>query len=266
MPDDLTREAIRPQLTTRWLGRSYLYETELGSTNSRLEELAKQDAEQDAEHGTVLVSDRQTEGRGRGQRSWHSPPGLNLYFSVLLRPDWPVGAARPVSLAAGVALAEALQPLLPGAPALKWPNDLLYEDRKLAGILVEASLHRESIRHMIVGIGINVNERQFPDALADLAGSLSLAAGKTFDRGEVLAMVLVRLEHWFDSLDRDGAAPTIARWQAYATWIGQPVCVRNGETGVRGTALGLDARGSLIVRDEQGRQQTVLSGDLEGCD
>ncbi len=258
MPNDLTREAIRPRLTTRWLGQNYLYERELGSTNSRLEELAGQGAE----HGTVLVADRQTEGRGRGQRSWHSPPGLNLYFSMLLRPDWPVGAARPVSLAAGVALAEALEPLLPGTPVLKWPNDLLYEGRKLAGILVEASLHGESIRHMIVGIGINVNEQPFPESLADLASSLSLAAGRTFDRGEVLALVLTRLEHWFDSLDRDGAAPTIARWQAYATWIGQSVSVRNGDAEVRGTAIGLDARGSLIVRDEQGRQQTVLSGDL----
>ena len=261
MPNDLTLEAIRPQLTTRWLGRSYLYEAELGSTNSRLEAMAGQDAE----HGTVLVADRQTVGRGREQRSWHSPPGLNLYLSVLLRPDWSVGAARPVSLAAGIALAEAIQPLLPGAPVLKWPNDLLYEGRKLAGILVEASLHRESIRHMIVGIGINVNQQQFPEPLTDLASSLSLAAGRMFDRGEVLALVLARLEHWFDSLDRDGAAPTIARWQDYATWIGQPVSVRNGDAEVHGMALGLDARGALIVRDEQGRQQTILSGDLEGC-
>ena len=258
MASDLSSDVVLPRLGTAWIGRSYFFEPEVDSTNTQLAEHAKRGAT----HGTVLVADTQTRGRGRFDRTWQSPVGQNLYFSVLLRPDWTVDARRPVSLAAGVALAEAVEPLLPTSPELKWPNDLLSSGRKLAGILVESAVDRQTIRHLVLGIGLNVNQQAFPEPIADLAGSLSLAAGRQFDRAEVLATVLGRLEVWVDRLHDDGPEPIVTRLCDYAPWMGKQISVRNGEHELVGTALGIEPHGALRLQDEQGEVHSIVSGDV----
>lgn len=258
MDRTLTPAAVESRLTTRWLGRPLQVEAQVDSTNSRLHELARRGAAA----GLVLVADSQTSGRGRQQRQWHSPPGTNLYFSVLLRPDWPVGATPPLSLAAGVALAEAMGPLLPAPPVLKWPNDLLFQGRKLAGILVEAQTDRQAVRHAIVGIGVNVNQDSFPEELAERAGSLRTVSGQTHDRAEVLARLLGALESWIERL-QTRPAEVLETWQRYAPWLGRPIVVTMGQNTLAGTALGLAPDGTLRMRDAGGREQTILSGDVE---
>lgn len=258
MADDLTPEAVAARLTTRWLGRPVQCEREVDSTNTRLHELARQGAAA----GLVIAADTQTSGRGRQQRQWHSPPGRNLYFSVLLRPAWKTSETPPLSLAAGVALAEAVRPLLPARPTLKWPNDLLFEGRKLAGILVEAQADRQAVRHVVVGIGLNVNQQAFPGDLAERAGSLRSVSGQPWDRADVLARVLQSLELWLDTL-RSSPSVVLEVWQSYAPWVGGPVAVSNGASSVRGVALGLSAEGALRVRDAEGREHLLLSGDVE---
>lgn len=258
MDRELTPAAVESRLTTRWLGRPLQVEAQVDSTNSRLHELARRGAAA----GLVLVADSQTSGRGRQQRQWHSPPGTNLYFSVLLRPDWPAGATPPLSLAAGVALAEAIGPLLPAPPVLKWPNDLLFQGRKLAGILVEAQTDRQAVRHAIVGIGVNVNQESFPEELAERAGSLRSASGQAHDRAEVLARLLGALETWIERL-QIRPHEVLETWQSYAPWLGRPIVVTMGQSTLAGTALGLAPDGTLRMRDAGGREQTILSGDVE---
>ncbi len=258
MSSDLLPHVVQPRFSTIWLGNPYFYEEKVDSTNSCIDRLAKQGGT----HGTVLVANSQTSGRGRLKRPWHSPAGVNLYFSVLLRPDWTVGTAKPVSLAAGVALAEAVELLLPGTPEVKWPNDLLWKGRKLAGILVESATDREKVHYIVLGIGLNINQHQFPKPLAGLASSLSLVSGKPFQRSEVLATILARLELWIDHLQQGRTEQVIDAWTRFAPWIGSQITVHNGDQVLAGKALGLNPQGALRLQDEQGREHLVVSGDV----
>lgn len=159
-------------------------------------------------------------------------------------------------------MAEAVELLLPGSPELKWPNDILWKGKKLAGILVETAVDRERVQHVALGIGLNVNQQQFPDELANRATSLSLITGQPHHRAEVLAAVLSRLELWIDHLEQDGAPPVIAAWQRYAPWIGSKISVRDGNRELFGKALGLEPHGALRLQDDQGQEHSIVSGDV----
>ena len=252
--DDLSPDRVLSRLTTSWLGKTYLYEREVPSTNDWADRLAREGGA----HGTVVAADAQSRGKGRLGRRWHSPRGVNLYFSVLLRPAWEVARVQPISLAVGVALAEALESFLPAAPELKWPNDLLWQGKKLAGILVESTLagkqvqQEQQVQHVIVGLGLNVNQEEFPEELAGRAISMKMMTGRTLDRGEVLAGLLGRLEHWIDRMDRHGLPPVVDTWQRYAPWIGREITVQHGNKPLSGTALGLTPLGALRLRDAAG--------------
>ncbi|MCA9235791.1 MAG: biotin--[acetyl-CoA-carboxylase] ligase [Planctomycetales bacterium] len=258
MPNDLLADAIQPRLKTAWLGREYRYFDQTGSTNTEAVQLAKSGAP----HGTVVVADHQTAGRGRIERTWHSPPGENLYFSVLLRPQWSSRDARPVSLAAGVALAEAVAPRLTTPPTLKWPNDLLAGGKKLAGILVEGSMQAAAIEFVIVGVGLNVNTAEFPEELSTIAESLGRLVGNELDRGEVLADALNSLEPWLDTLAEQGSEPIVAAWLKHAANLGQRVKVAEGSREYVGVMQGVDPDGTLRLQLDDGQEQRIVSGDV----
>jgi BirA family biotin operon repressor/biotin-[acetyl-CoA-carboxylase] ligase len=255
---ELLPDAVLPRLKTRWLGRCYRFERQVDSTNTQLERLGRHGAV----HGTVLVGDAQTRGRGRLQRQWFSPGGANLYFSVLLRPSWDARQAVPVSLVAGVAVAEAVEPLLTEDPVLKWPNDVLFQGRKLAGILVEATMDGTRTDQVVLGIGLNVNQVEFPEPLANLAASLRQVRGTPLCRATVLVSVLARLEVWIDTLARGESQPIVRAWSDRAPWLGKRVTIRGGERDLTGTALGLGPRGELRLREATGRERLVYSGDV----
>lgn len=260
MPAQATPELLSPPLATGWLGRQYTYAAVAGSTNT----LAHQLAADGGAHGAVVVADAQTRGRGRLHRNWHSPPGVNLYLSVLLRPDWDAHRGPPISLAAGVALAEAVEEILGRPPQLKWPNDLLHGERKLAGILVEAAAQQQ-MRYVVIGLGLNVNQTQFPSELEDTATSLCLAAGRTFDRAEVLSVVLARWEIWIDKLSRQPDA-VVPRWLDFAPWLGRRIRVRQSRSEIAGTAISLTSGGALRLRDDAGVEHQILAGDATCAD
>ncbi len=259
MSSDLAPHCVVPRLTTLWLGNPYYHEEEVDSTNTRINVIAHAGGT----HGTVMAAETQTKGRGRFDREWHSAAGENLTFSILLRPNWPAHAAPPVSLAAGVAVAEVVDLLLPGTPELKWPNDILWQGKKLAGILVESFVSRDQVLHSVLGIGLNVNQLDFPGELVDHAVSLRLATGRSWNRVEVLASLLARLELWLDHLTDPGTDRLISSWQRFAPWIGQPISVRRGKQKLLGTALGLSPQGALRIKDRQGKVHLVASGDVQ---
>jgi BirA family biotin operon repressor/biotin-[acetyl-CoA-carboxylase] ligase len=263
MPADtsppLTAARIGAALETRWLGRAYEWHEVCGSTS----DLAAERARAGAPAGLVIAADRQTGGRGRLGRTWHSPAGENLYVSLLLRPARPAAEIPPLTLLAGAAVARAVA--APGvAPRLKWPNDVQLVDaagarRKLAGVLTEMASAGDRVEHVIVGIGINVNAREFPAELADRATSLLLATGRPIDRAALLAAVLNAFEPLYDEFVRRGPAVAVDAFGAYAAL---PERCRVDDR-LQGVALGVDPDGALRLRDDAGRIHRVISGEVQ---
>ncbi len=259
------RAAFLARLTTRRLGRTLVARAAVESTN----DVAWEALAAGMPDGTVVVADAQTRGRGRDGRGWHTAPGRGLALSALLHLGCDVGGATTLPLVAGLALAEALEGL--GVPArLKWPNDLLLGQRKLAGILVESRRAPHALRERlpgdvaVVGVGVNVAQRaeDFPPELARLATSLALA-GHALAREVVAAAFLSRLEPLWDAHAEGGRAELLERWRARATFWGQPVTVRTPAGPLHGTARTLDEDGALVIALADGGQARVVAGDLE---
>ncbi len=255
MPDRV-REALRAR-GLDWPA-PIEHHARLGSTSDRLKEKAREGAPEWA----AVLADEQTGGRGRQGRSWASPPG-GLYLSVLLRPRF-----APVSLiplAAGVAVVEALRER--GARAeLKWPNDVLAADRKLAGILAEASSSSSGLDWIVLGLGVNLfaPPEALPEDLRATATSVLALTGRRLEPAEAAAAVLARLTVWYDALRAE--PPSVLRaWRACAVpWWGRRVELRSGGSVIRGVAEDVDPAGALLLTLEDGSRKTVVSGDATG--
>jgi BirA family biotin operon repressor/biotin-[acetyl-CoA-carboxylase] ligase len=220
-----------------------------GSTNDDALALARAGAP----HGTVVLAEAQTHGRGRQGRAWMSPPGENLYLSVLLRPAIAPHRAPPLTLAAAVAVCAAAAQLGCRA-AIKWPNDVLVDGKKLAGVLTESTSRGGRLEAVVVGIGVNVNWTAIPPELSPSATSLALALGHPVDRERVAQVLLVELERWL------AAEPTeVARtWRQLSDTLGRRVKSAEGE----GWARDLDDDGALRVELDDGRMVYVRSGEI----
>jgi BirA family transcriptional regulator, biotin operon repressor / biotin---[acetyl-CoA-carboxylase] ligase len=252
---------IARALTTRWLGRPCAYLEECASTN----DVAAERGRSGAPEGLLVIADAQTGGRGRLGRSWHAPPCANLTFSILLRPARPPIEVPPLTLLAGAAVAAAIAPF-GVVPRLKWPNDVQLAangapPKKIAGILTEMASEGSRVGHVVVGIGLNVNDTALPPELADRATSLALATGRRFDRARVLAAVLAALEEAYDDYRATGPAAAVRRWPAFGA-IGSRCRVRVGEHDLDGVVLGLDPDGALRVAGDDGRVHRVVSGEV----
>jgi len=208
-----------------------------------------------AADGTVVVADTQRQGRGRQGRAWHDEPGRSLLMSLVWRPRLAPAALPALSLLAAVAVAEAVARVSPVTPRLKWPNDVLVSGRKLAGILLESRVGADAI--VVIGIGINLAQPEFPPDLQGLATSLLLETGRTPGRDAMLAAVLEALDRWRARLEAEGFAPIRERWRALADTLGARVSV----DGVSALALDLDADGALLVDDGRGVRR-VIAGEV----
>jgi BirA family transcriptional regulator, biotin operon repressor / biotin---[acetyl-CoA-carboxylase] ligase len=257
VPDALSADVIVPRLTTAWLGRAWRHLARVESTNDEAAAWARAGAPA----GAVVVADEQTRGRGRLGRRWHSPPGESLYLSAVLRPPLPPHRVPPLTLAAGVAVAEALVQADVTA-ALKWPNDVLVDGKKVAGILTEMSSDPDRVHHVVIGIGVNLNGSAFPDELAAIATSVALARGAPVPRAEFAALLCARLEHWCDQFVADGAAPVVAAWRQHARFFGKRVQVTAGRDRMEGIAEDLEEDGALRLRLDDGRALRVVAGEL----
>ena len=266
-PDALTADVVGPKLTTAWLGRAWRHHASVGSTNDEAAAWAR--ATPGAPAGAVVVADAQDKGRGRLGRRWHSPPGESLYLSVVLRPPLPPHRVPPMTLAAGVAVAETLL-AFDVTPALKWPNDVQLDGKKVAGILTEMSGDIDRVHHLVVGIGVNLNTRAFPDELAAIATSVALARGggegggegARVSRAEFAALLCARLENWFNQFVTDGAAPVVAAWKQHARFFGRRVQVTAGRDRLEGIAEDLEDDGALRLRLDDGRATRVVAGEV----
>jgi BirA family biotin operon repressor/biotin-[acetyl-CoA-carboxylase] ligase len=213
-------------------------------------------AEAGAADRTVVVADTQTAGRGRRGRPWHDEPGGSVLASIVVRPRLAVRDLPKLSLVAALAVAEAIEAVASLAPRLKWPNDILVNGRKIAGILLESRVAAEPV--VVVGIGINLGQRAFPSALTATATSVRIESGRTVQREAMLEAALAAFDVWRAALEGQGFAAVRARWLELADTIGRAV---SSEECV-GIATDLDAEGALVVRDHAGRLHHVVAGEL----
>jgi BirA family transcriptional regulator, biotin operon repressor / biotin---[acetyl-CoA-carboxylase] ligase len=256
----LSAERIQSGIASRQFGRAITCLDQVDSTNL----FARRRAEQGASEGEMVFAEEQTQGKGRLGRTWFSPPHLNLYFSLILRPEFAPAQASHITLMAAVALAETLESILAGPPEIKWPNDILVHGRKLAGILTESSCEGMRIRFVILGIGVNVNVPAdlMPVAIRARATSLYQVTGRVFDRNRLAALLIQGLERCYKDLTGAGFAALAARWERYFRLKGRPIQVQMLDQVTRGTAIGIDAEGALIIRDQDGVMQRILAGDV----
>ncbi len=226
--------------------------------------LAMREAEEGAPEGNVYLADEQTAGRGRGAHGWHSASGAGLYVSVLLRPQVAPADILWLSLAAGLAVRDAVRQVTSLQADIRWPNDLLFGRRKFCGILTELNAEVTRVRHAVVGIGINVHQESFPGELAMIASSLKIETTRSWARQDLLIALLQSLYREAQALSAEtvGAASSIlSRLEAASSWIrGKQVQVDEGG-GYSGVTAGLDSRGFLQVRTPAGLR-TVHSGGV----
>jgi len=260
MPDLLLPEIVAPLVKGTIFAKHLCHYYKIGSTNAE----AMQAAAEGAPEGSVFLAEEQLSGRGRGAHSWHSERSTGIYCSVVLRPAMPPSDALILSLAAGLAVQSAVEVVAPVShPDLKWPNDLLLNGRKFCGILTEMNSEATRVRHLVVGIGINVNQTKFPAELHEIATSLKNETGTEWSRVELCAALLKSLDREYRALvDGAGARESIVRrFEENSSSVrGRKVRVEeNGE--MEGVTEGLDTRGFLQVRTAGGLR-TVLSGTV----
>ena len=240
-----------------WQGNLYYFNT-IDSTNTHAKELAAQGAP----HGTVLIADSQTGGRGRMGRSFYSPAGSGIYLSMILRPGCPARQLMHLTCATAVAAADGIQAATGLRPGIKWTNDLVVGKKKLGGILTELSLDGNgNVEYAIIGIGINCsqNAEDFPEEIKNIATSLHLTTGKIVDRAAVIAQILAALQEMSETLQNPGAA--LDCYRSSCITIGQEISLVRGDEVRHGRALDVDNEGALIVEFEDEKSTNWLLPD-----
>jgi BirA family biotin operon repressor/biotin-[acetyl-CoA-carboxylase] ligase len=252
-------DALHSRLTTARIGRRLHVLGECDSTNVVCVKLA----EEGAPEGTIVLADHQTAGRGRLQRQWQSPPGCNVYCSILLRPAIAPADAAQITLTAGVAVAEMIAGLGLTGVGLKWPNDVRIGGRKVCGILTEMRMVRGTLAWVVVGIGLNVNMAgtAFDPAYRAGATSLKEETGETYLREEVAVRLCREVEKWYGLLLREGFPPVRDRWLGRSEMSGQRVRILFRDELQEGVVAGLADDGALLLADPLGSVRRITAGD-----
>ena len=261
IPDFLHPAAIAAGMKTNRLGGTLITYPETGSTNSALARLG----EEGAPEGTVLLAECQLQGKGRLGRVWASPPGVNLYGSVLLRPPITPLEAPQLTLLSAVAVARTVSLCTGLTPVIKWPNDILVNGRKVAGLLNEMTAETDRVSTVVLGIGVNLNmtRDQFPPELRHPASSLFLESGQPVDRIVFSRRLLEELDALYDRYLGGGYGAIRDEWLSFCGVVNRRVRVDDGGAPSReGTVLGIDESGALLLRRDDGQVEPVYAGDV----
>jgi BirA family transcriptional regulator, biotin operon repressor / biotin---[acetyl-CoA-carboxylase] ligase len=259
IPDVLAPDILRRHLQGSPFGKRIYHFFKVDSTNRVGLELGQAGEP----HGAIVLAEEQTAGRGRAGRAWHSERSAGIYMSILLRPDLAPAQAPALTLAAGVAIYDAIAELAGVKPDIRWPNDVLLNGKKLCGILTEMYAEPDRVRFVVAGIGINVNHSRMPESLTKTATSLRIETGRVHSRIELAVRLLRNFESYYNQLLRDGAAPILARFSQVSSYAqGKPVRVSTSQESFIGTTAGLDSTGMLRVTRPDGRTETVLAADI----
>ena len=264
-PVDVYSESeIASRLQTKWAGRRLVFFESTGSTNPD----AKRFAEEGAPHGTTVVADRQTAGRGRRGRSWESPAGRSIYFTSIVRPAFVPDKASMITLVMALSVAEAIQEVTGLPTGIKWPNDIVVNGKKVVGILTEMSMTPEmnEIQFLVAGVGVNVNQEsleEFPEDLRGTATSLKIESGRQFDRAALLAEILARFEESYETFERTVDLSGLrARYESRLVGRNAVVRVLDPAGEYTGISRGITETGELIVEKESGERTLVYAGEV----
>ena len=259
IPDILFPSQVRRNFRGEQIGHRVMHFFTVGSTN----DVAMRQAGRGAPHGTVVLAEEQTAGRGRFGRSWYSERASGLYLSVILRPPLAPAAAPALSLMAGVAAQEAIESVTGLCPDIRWPNDLLVGKKKVCGILTEMSAELDRLHYVVLGIGINVNHRRIPKELSAIATSLRMEGENEFSRIAILVALLRNLERSYRLLLAKGPAPIVERFRAASSYAsGKRIRIKTPAEEFTATTVGLELSGALRIRREGGREESLLSGEI----
>lgn len=260
-PDALLADDLFSRLgKTKIIGRDIRVFEQTTSTNDVIEKLARDGVRE----GVVVFAESQTKGRGRLGRKWISPERKGLWFSVLLRPDLRPQETTQLTVAAATALRRAIKAETGLKPEIKWPNDVLIGGKKVAGILTELSAELDKVRHVILGIGVDVNlgAGELPAELKKTATSLKIESGETLSRAELAVAVLRELDEDYSRICARKFGALADEWERNCTTIGKDVTVQIGDRKIRGRAESLDDAGALLLRTEHGRLEPITGGDV----
>lgn len=258
VPDKLYPEEIQNGLKTKWLGRNIDYQEEVESTNFRAKKLAVAKTLD----GTLVISEEQNKGKGRRGKYWFSPPQRGIYFSLILRPSLDISKAPPITMLAAVAMAMAIKEACGLEVGIKWPNDILFKEKKLCGILTEMSAEIDKIHFLIVGIGLNINGLEFPEDLEDIATSLEKELGKKFSRVALLQEFLCKFELMYEYWLKNGFADILEKWKKLCISLNCKVKIISFDKTLEGFAEDVDKDGSLLLRLNNGEIEKIISGEV----
>ncbi len=258
-PDVLSVYELESRIHTDWLGKEVVYKEITGSTNADVRKLA----EDGAGNGLLVFADAQTAGKGRRGREWDSPKGTNLYFSVLLKPQFEPYKASMITLVAAYSVARAIRENIGLDAKIKWPNDIVIGKKKVCGILTEMSMERDYIHHIVVGVGVNVNEDIFPEEIEGMATSLKIEKGSLVQRAPLLSNILSEFEkNYLAFLKAGDLTPFMDEYNSMLVNKGALVKVLDPKGEFSGIAGGINEEGMLIVFKENGQIEKVYAGEV----
>jgi BirA family biotin operon repressor/biotin-[acetyl-CoA-carboxylase] ligase len=257
--DLLQKDLIRDRLNQSLFGTNIIFHKSLNSTNI----LAKELATKGSPEGTIVLTEEQTRAMGRMGRRWWSPGYVNLLFSILLYPNIKPDQIFVLTMTLALATIEAIKERSGLIPLIKWPNDLYVDRRKLAGILAEFSLSHGRIEYVILGLGLNVNWN--PNHEADVtnpATSILQEAGLKLSRNDLLVGILRQFEDYYRDVLAGKIDDFYRRWNELSLIMGQEVEIRSAKEKIRGTAIRIDKKGALVIKDHHDTEQKIISGDV----
>lgn len=259
-PDRLFPDEISSRLKTKWLGHSICYKDRVDSTNT----VAKSIANSGCENGLLVVAEEQGAGKGRLSRGWISPYAKGIWFSVVLKPPFLPQEASKCTLLAAVSVVKTINKIKGVNAAIKWPNDVLLNGKKLVGILTEMNAEFGHINYIVIGTGVNTNGKpeDYPEEVRDLAVSVADVAEEPFTRVDLLADMLKNMEDLYELVLEKGFAPVLDEWRKYSCTLGQDVKVIAPDMTYFGKAVDIDEEGLLIVEKDDGTVEKVVAGDV----
>jgi BirA family biotin operon repressor/biotin-[acetyl-CoA-carboxylase] ligase len=264
IPDIITPSEIASSMNTKFIGRNIYFFEEIDSTNN----YAKKIAYEGCEDGSIVIAEKQTAGRGRLGRTWESSNGTGIWLSVVLRPNIPPQAIQLITLSSSVAVVRAIKDTTGIETGIKWPNDIILDGRKVCGILTEMSSEADHVNYVIIGIGINVNQKtqDFPEELRDKAISIRSFANHNseaaFKRSLIIGRLLSELEDVYYMLIDGRTEEILKAWKEYSIILGKEVVVSGRDGKFTGIAEDLTCEGKLVVRSVDNTTQMILSGEI----
>lgn len=260
-PDKVSENTIKWGLQTKWLGQTIIHKREGASTQLLIHEAAQEGAD----HGTVAILDKQTEGKGRLNRKWQSLEYKGMWLSILLRPEILPQQAPQLTLLTATVVADLLKEDFALEPMIKWPNDVLLQKKKVAGILTEMQAEQDRIQYIVLGIGLNINhtEKDLPETTNYQATSLFLETGKKRRIQSIIRQFLNRFEKAYEDYMENGFPPIRKKWESYSLKLGKTIRIKTPEEEKDVLFHGIAGDGALVIIDHSGQKENIYSAEID---